>query len=133
MHSVQDGRGLRKFRRLAVRGAADSQTGDGVRPIRTEHETHAEFRRTGDYVAQRAGRGHVVTDNKAGDALLLTVSAVSSRPAPNVESPALIAVELRVQPAAIAQYPAGALCTELWKRIGETSSGDLPASRTNNR
>src|SRR6185437_2468372 len=43
----------------------------------------------------------------------------SRRPAAKLASKAAMQSALAVAPVAMVQYPAGALCTELWNRVGE--------------
>src|SRR5439155_25135592 len=48
-----------------------------------------------------------------------TCASASSSPAPKLASAAQSTDEVAIAPLAMLQYPAGALCTELWKRVGE--------------
>ena len=56
-----------------------------------------------------------------GRSSTVACAAASSSPAAKLASKAHRLVLGSHEPVATAQYPAGALCTELWKRVGDTS------------
>ena len=108
-------------RRARRRGPPNSSAIDAPRgPCGAPAQRHRE--RIGDR-AQRMQRlriGRVVGDQQhrlRGSAARR--ASASIRPAPKLASKAATLSAGRSAPVAMPQYPAGALCTELWKRVGE--------------
>ena len=103
--------------RRCLRRASDASVHSGVR----SRATRERIGNPADSV-ERLGVGQVVRDQRHDPAVDRAASAAaSSRPAAKLASWAQRLVRRFARAGGDLQYPAGALWTELWNRVGETS------------